>query len=84
MNVFLLDNVFYVSGKMKEKKKNVIKGSSEQAVYSQRIWKGWSGNVKQYLSLGNMRLYVCSELTREDLKKVVGRLETFLLQSAYQ
>ena len=69
--------------KMKEKKKNLIKGSSEQAVYSQRIWKGWSGNVKQYLSLGNMRLYVCSELTR-DLKKVVGRLETFLLQSAYQ
>lgn len=74
---------FVFPEKMKGKK-NLIKVSSEQALYRERIWNGWSGNGKQYLSLGNMRLYVCSELTREELKKVVAKLETFLLQSAYQ
>lgn len=65
-------------------KRKPMKGSSEQAVYRQRIWNVWLGNVKQYLSSGNMRSYLCADLIREDLKEVAVRLETFLLQYAYQ
>lgn len=65
-------------------KRKLMKGSSEQAVYSQRIWNVWLGNVKQYLASGNVHSYIWADLIGEYLKEVAVRLETFLLLYAYQ
>lgn len=70
MKLFLLDHVACGCGK---NEKRPVKGSSEQVIYSQRIWNGWSGYVKSDLASGNMPEYLCADLIQDDLKEVIER-----------